>query len=76
MKVLTMAHAVQLNGVQIRGGQKVDAFFASLWARFLQYRLYRQTVHELQSLPTRELADLGLTRSSIRAAAYEAVYGA
>ena len=37
---------------------------------------YNKTVSELQSLSNRELADLGLTRSSIRAAAYEAVYGA
>ncbi|WP_298805458.1 DUF1127 domain-containing protein [uncultured Lentibacter sp.] len=38
-------------------------------------RQYRQTVSELSSLSGRELADLGLNRSSIHAAAYEAVYG-
>lgn len=71
-----MAHAVQLTGVQIRDEQKAGAFFATLWARFQQYRLYRQTVSELRSLPNRDLADLGLSRSVIRATAYEAVYGA
>jgi uncharacterized protein YjiS (DUF1127 family) len=38
-------------------------------------RQYRQTVSELSGLSGRELADLGLNRSSIHAAAYEAVYG-
>ena len=42
---------------------------------FALKREYRKTVSELSSLSGRELADLGLNRSSIRAAAYEAVYG-
>lgn len=40
------------------------------------YRLYRQTLEELQSLSSRELADLGLSRASVRQIAREAVYGA
>ena len=40
------------------------------------YRLYRQTVTELQQLNDRELADLGLTRFGIRQVAYDSVYGA
>ncbi len=38
-------------------------------------RQYRKTVSELSALTSAELADLGLSRSSIRATAYMAVYG-
>ncbi len=38
-------------------------------------RQYRKTVSELSALSSHELADLGLTRSAIRATAYMAVYG-
>lgn len=76
MKVLKMAHAVQVNGFQTRTAHNGEVFFASLRARFEQYRLYRQTVKELNELTNRELADLGLSRSGIRATAIEAVYGA
>ncbi|MGP1359032.1 DUF1127 domain-containing protein [Roseicyclus sp.] len=39
------------------------------------WRLYRRTLDELQALSARELADLGLNRSMLRQAAFEAVYG-
>ena len=42
---------------------------------FALKREYRKTVSELSSLSGRELAHLGLNRSSIHAAAFEAVYG-
>ena len=38
-------------------------------------RQYNKTVSELSALSSTELADLGLTRSGIRATAYMAVYG-
>ncbi|KUJ79603.1 DUF1127 domain-containing protein [Ruegeria profundi] len=41
-------------------------------ARFLRYRIYRQTVNELSVLSNRELADLGLHRSMIRRMAMQA----
>ncbi|PIE13023.1 MAG: hypothetical protein CSA70_07100 [Rhodobacterales bacterium] len=43
--------------------------------RFAKYRLYRRTLAELASVPTRELDDLGLSRTNLRMAAFEAVYG-
>jgi uncharacterized protein YjiS (DUF1127 family) len=38
-------------------------------------RVYTQTVYELNQLSDRELADLGISRLSIREVAYEAAYG-
>ena len=35
---------------------------------------YRKTVHELQGLSNRDLADLGIHRSAIKSIAYEAAY--
>lgn len=43
---------------------------------FEDYRAYRKTVAELSRLNARQLADLGLSRSGIRATAHEAIYGA
>lgn len=38
--------------------------------------VYRQTVRELNALSTRELDDLGISRSMIRSLAQEAAFGA
>jgi uncharacterized protein YjiS (DUF1127 family) len=40
-----------------------------------QRRVYNQTVAELRSLSTRELNDLGISRSMITRIALEAAYG-
>jgi uncharacterized protein YjiS (DUF1127 family) len=40
------------------------------------YRLYQRTFEELAALSDRELADLGISRLSIRDVARESVYGA
>lgn len=50
--------------------------FADLAERFAKWRLFRRTLAELSDVSPRELADLGLSRSNLHAAAYEAVYGA
>jgi uncharacterized protein YjiS (DUF1127 family) len=44
--------------------------------RIARYRLYRRTLAELGSASSRDLADLGLSQTNLRAAAYQAVYGA
>ena len=58
---------------------QTTAGLSGLWARlsksFEDYRLYRKTLDELEALNDRELADLGLSRLSIRDVAYESVYG-
>lgn len=43
--------------------------------RFSQYRRFRRTMAELSRLSDSQLADLGLTRSMLRATAIEATYG-
>lgn len=40
-----------------------------------RYSVYRQTVAELNALNDRDLADLGIARSSITSIATEAAYG-
>ncbi|WP_375254889.1 DUF1127 domain-containing protein [Yoonia sp.] len=39
-------------------------------------KVYRTTLTELESLSPRDLADLGIARTSIHEIAYEAAYGA
>ena len=46
----------------------------SLVIRFKKYRLYTKTISELSGLTSRELTDLGLSRSIIKNVAYTAVY--
>lgn len=43
---------------------------------FADLRLYNATVRELSALTDRELADLGISRSSIREIARQSVYSA
>ena len=42
--------------------------------RYKNYRLYAETVSELNALTGRELTDLGLSRSMIKGVALSAVY--
>jgi uncharacterized protein YjiS (DUF1127 family) len=50
--------------------------FARLRRALSDYRLYRKTFGELDALSDRELADLGISRLSVREIARESVYGA
>ena len=50
-------------------------FFTAQREAYANHRLYVQTMDELKSLSTRELNDLGLSRSSLHDTAYMAVYG-
>lgn len=49
-------------------------FFGGLARSYGQYRVYKNTLSELQGLSNRELADLGLGRSMLRSVAYKAAY--
>ncbi|MCJ8140316.1 DUF1127 domain-containing protein [Falsirhodobacter halotolerans] len=67
-----MAQAVY--GVE-NAGVRVEGGFLSMIKTALHRRaVYRQTVAELNALSTRDLADLGMSRSSIREVAFQAAY--
>ena len=53
---------------------RVSGVFGGLARSFGQYRVYRKTLNELEALNSRELADLGLSRSMLRSVAYTAAY--
>ena len=49
---------------------------ADLARSFADWRLYRKTLSELEAMTDRDLADIGVSRLSIRDIAREAAYGA
>lgn len=50
-------------------------FLGRLKSAFAQRRIYNKTHADLNALSTRELEDLGISRSMISRLAYEAAYG-
>lgn len=70
-----MAYASTYQIAQQGVADRLAAFAANSVERFRKAREYRKTVSELKALPNAMLADLGLNRSMVRRAAYEAVYG-
>lgn len=69
-----MAHIVENLGVS-HGNYSVGSLFARLSDRFGRRRVYNRTYAELSQLSTRELDDLGISRSMISRLSYEAAYG-
>lgn len=53
----------------------VSGLFARIAGALARRRVYARTHAELSALSTRELDDLGITRSMITRLAYEAAYG-
>ena len=54
--------------------QRFTVLLENVAAARAQRKVYTTTVDELDNLSNRELADLGLTRASIKSIAYEAAY--
>ena len=62
--------------VRNQAGQgRIAKFLADARDYMARRSVYRQTLRELNDLSSRDLADLGLHRSSIRRVAYEAAWG-
>ena len=68
----TMAVAASIN-TPVRASAQ-DGVLANLMARYARYRTYRTTLEELSALSNRELADLGMNRSQLRAIAWSVAY--
>lgn len=73
---------IQLNGATKRFEQKSRVTMTTttkpngLRSRWNTFRAYRHTMNELSSLTDRELADLGMSRQTIRSVAYQSHYEA
>ena len=70
-----MIYVANMPAVGLSLGQRFAEFRAATAERIQKDRLYRRTVSELGSLSGRDLADLGIARSQIKAIAWEAAYG-
>jgi len=70
-----MAIASHTRTVDLGLTDRIAVYFKDLAFRANQFRLYKRTFDELSDLSDRDLADLGLTRASLRSVAHEAVYG-
>lgn len=55
--------------------ERFSAFRAQLADNAAKRKIYRTTLSELESLSSRDLADLGLSRCMLKGIAYEAAYG-
>ncbi|MEI4485955.1 DUF1127 domain-containing protein [Frigidibacter sp. MR17.14] len=70
-----MALAQNLSTTDRGFADRVAALFRSMSEARQRRKVFRQTLGELRSLTSRELADLGLNRSMITRVAAEAAYG-
>ncbi|MCW1932578.1 DUF1127 domain-containing protein [Pararhodobacter zhoushanensis] len=70
---MAYASTQQTRGFGLFG--QIASAFGSLSAAWTRSRVYVRTYNELNALTTRELADLGISRSMITRLAYEAAYG-
>lgn len=70
-----MAHANQTRAAATTLSVELSAVIYHAYQRLVDYRAYRRTVAELSKLSNSDLADLGMTRTTINAAARKAVYG-
>ncbi len=70
-----MAFAGNTQSAPLHGLAGLATHAEALVERLDRYRLYRRTLAELAGMDARDLAEIGLCRSNIRSAAFEAVYG-
>ncbi len=53
---------------------RLSTVFRGFARKIAQYRVYRNTLAELQQLGDHELTDLGMNRSVLRSVAYKSAY--
>jgi uncharacterized protein YjiS (DUF1127 family) len=70
-----MAYVSSNRATTLGLGERLAEIRKDLGDAWKAYRIYRQTLAELQALSTRELTDLGLNPSMLRTVALEAAYG-
>ncbi len=73
MAVIAQAHNTTTAGTGIRG--RLLTTIQRMQENRARRAVYRQTVRELNSLTTRDLDDLGISRSIITRLAHEAAWG-
>jgi uncharacterized protein YjiS (DUF1127 family) len=69
-----MAYTQTTRATIAPAGGRSASLFGGIAERVRRYRVYRQTLAELEALSSRELADLGIHHSMIRSLAYQAAY--
>ena len=67
-----MSYATETRSAGASLANRFSAFRAALADRYAKYKVYRATLAELSALSDRELADLGIARSSIQSIATDA----
>ncbi len=70
-----MAHVIQNQGTALSIPARLREIASQSVAAYQNWRLFRITLNELSKLSTRELDDLGLSRSDLRCVALESAYG-
>jgi uncharacterized protein YjiS (DUF1127 family) len=70
-----MAYANATHTADLGLAGRFNAIKNSIAEGIARFRVYRETQAELESLSDRDLNDLGLSRSGIKAIALEAAYG-
>ncbi len=68
-----MTYINSANTIEIDLADRIARNLSGLRASFKRARLARQTMRELNALSDRELDDLGIHRSAIKAVAYSCV---
>lgn len=73
--MITMAYITDTRTSGLALAQRFAALREAFVAARAQRKIYNTTVSELEGLSNRELADLGISRSMIKAVATEAAFG-
>jgi len=71
-----MAYTTDVHSGGFSIAPRIAQYRAAFAKSVEQYKTYRRTLAELESLTSRELADIGLNPHALKDIAYESAYGA